>query len=272
MKKGIGLCIALLLTFTVIAQGSIDGFYRGKGNATFVLGGGYKKGNAYFAGNDKLDIGREEFYVSLFGSYGITNIFDVQVSVPYTEIGPNKAFQDIRFFAKYRFYEQQKNSASFQLSTALGFSTPLSNYTIGGLNDIGQQATSLEPIIMGHYQLDTGWFVTLQTGYAFKFDEVPDALPTTLKLGRALQTWYFDGYYESQYSFGGIDYRGTPRPQNFKEFAVDYHKIGGTIFKPLFKNFGIYGSVSYVFAGRNIFQGPGYGLGLVYDLKKNNAE
>ena len=267
MREGLVFWVALLCTPMLFAQGTIDGFYRGKGSATIVLGGAYKKGTAYFAGNEKLDIDREEFYVNLFGAFGITDRFDVQVSLPYSEIGPNQSFQDIQFFAKYAFFQQKKHATTLQLTAALGFSTPISNYAIGGLNDIGQQATIVEPKVMWHYQYDSGWFATLQAGYAFKFDEVPDALPATLKLGKASHTWYFDGYYDSQYSFGGIDYRGTPRPQNFKEFAVHYHKIGGTVYKPFFRNFGIYVSASYVFSGRNIFQGPGYGYGLVYDVK-----
>ncbi|HBY68723.1 MAG TPA: hypothetical protein DEG69_13815, partial [Flavobacteriaceae bacterium] len=66
-----------------------------------------------------------------------------------------------------------------------------------------------------------------------------------------------------QHSFGGIDYLETPPPQNFRRFGVDYHKIGGTGYRSFTNNFGAYVSVSYVLGGRNIFQGPGYGIGLM---------
>ncbi|MBA3986493.1 MAG: hypothetical protein H0X63_07985 [Flavobacteriales bacterium] len=48
-----------------------------------------------------------------------------------------------------------------ELGTGLGFSTPFSNYEIGGLNDIGQMATILDTRAMAHFQWNTGRFFTL---------------------------------------------------------------------------------------------------------------
>ena len=87
------------------------------------------------------------------------------------------------------------------------------------------------------------------------------------KAGRATSNWYYDVFYDFQHSFGGIDYLGTPRPQNFRAFGVDYHKVGGTVYRPFSNAIGMYVSLSYVVSGRNVFQGPGYGLGLVYNPK-----
>jgi len=220
-----------------------------------------------FIGTQRSDIGRNLVYGSAFAAYGITTNFDIQVSLPFFVSDEKIKAQDVSLFLKYRFYTFNFENSKIELGTGLGFSTPFSNYEIGGLNDIGQMATILDTRAMVHFQWNTGWFSTLQSGYAFKLEEVPDSLPVTFKAGRATSKWYFDLWYDYQKSFGGIDYRGTLRPQNFRELTVNYHRAGGTFYKPLGASFGIYGSFSYTISGRNVFQGASYGTGFVYDFK-----
>lgn len=264
------LFLMTLLTTNVFSQGKIDGFYRGHGNATSVLGLGFEDSQGYFAGRNKVDLSRNLYYANLFVSYGILENLDAQISIPYLMSDDNKDFQDLSFFAKYRFYQNETESGNLQLSFGAGLSTPMSDYNIGGLNDLGQQATIIDIRAMLHYQFKTNWFSTVQSGLSYKFEEVPNSVPFTLKIGKAGSKFYLDAYYEYQHSFEGTDYLGTPRPQNFREFGVDYHKVGSTAFTPIFKNLGVYVSYSYIFAGRNTFQGPSYGFGLSYDFKRKN--
>jgi len=264
-----------LLLFTILcspvlsfSQGPIDGFYRGKGNLTSVLGFGYEDNQNYLIGKEESDLSRTLVYANLYSAYGLNKDLDVQVSIPYMASDDNQNFQDISLFIKYRFLEFQPDKAKLDLSFGLGFSTPLSNYEIGGLNDIGQQATVLETRIMLHYQLENGWFGTAISGYSFKFEEVPNSFPLVIKVGKAAGKWYYDVFYDFQNAFDGIDYRGTPIPQNFREFEVDYHKIGTTVYRNISGGFGAYLNYSNVFGGRNVFQGSRYSLGLVWDFRK----
>ncbi|MEO6347819.1 MAG: transporter [Aquaticitalea sp.] len=259
--------LVILITFNGYSQGKIDGFYRGQGKGTAVLGFGFEDSKKYFAGRTKINLSRNLFYANLYSAYGITNNLDAQVSIPYLISDDNMNLQDISLFVKYRFYKKQIENGNFQMSFGAGFSTPLSDYAIGDLNDLGQQATIIETRAMLHYQSNSNWFGTLQSGFSFKLEEVPNSFPFALKVGKASEKWYYDVYYEYQYSFGGTDYLGSPRPQNFKEFGVDYHKVGGTIFRPISKNLGAYVSISYLLKGRNSFQGAAYGLGLSYDFR-----
>ena len=73
-------------------------------------------------------------------------------------------------------------------------------------------------------------------------------------------------FYNYQKSFGGIDYLGTPPPQNFREFGVDYHKKGGTVYKPISNKIGVYINFSYMFTGKNAFRGAACSTGLVYNF------
>jgi hypothetical protein len=254
-----------------MAQGRIDGFYKGKNNGAVVLGLGFEDGQKYLAGvTGKLDLTRSVSYANLFGAYGITDNFDVNISVPYIVSDDNADFQDISIYLKYRLFQFQGDTGRLEIGAAAGFSTNLTNYALGGLNDIGQQATILEARAMFHYQWNSGWFATVQSGYSFKLEPTPNSFPLTVKAGKATAKWYYDVYYDFQHSFGGIDYRATPRPQDFRAFGVDFQKVGGTVYRTLSDSFGIYASLSYVLDGRNIFLGPGYGLGLVYNFRKNN--
>lgn len=255
-------CILILTSIQALSQGKIDGFYRGNGNTTITLGAGFEDNEDYLAGTDETDIARKLYYVNLFAAYGITKDLDVNISLPYIEIDDNKNVQDVSLFLKYRTLKKEYSNGKLELSFAGGFSTPVSDYNVGGLNDIGQQATIIETRAMAHYQTNAGWFATLQSGFSFKLEEVPNSLPITFKAGQALDKWYYDVYYDYQHSFGGIDYLETPPPQNFRRFGVDYHKIGGTGYRSFTDTFGAYVSVSYVLGGRNIFQGPGYGIGV----------
>lgn len=247
-------------------QGRIDGFYHDKGDGNAVIGLGFEDSNRYQAGRSTLDFGRSLYYANFYGSYGIEENFNASISIPYLISDDQRNFQDLTVFVKYRVYRFSGTIGTLELSLAGGLSTPISNYELGGLNDIGQQATVIETRGMGHYQWNSGWFITAQSGYSFKLEEVPNSIPFTLKLGKASSKWYYDVYYDFQYSFGGIDYRGTPRPQNFKAFGTNFHKAGGTLYTSFSNQWGGYVSLAYTIDGRNIFTGPAYGLGTVFSF------
>ncbi|WP_432411579.1 hypothetical protein [Rasiella sp. SM2506] len=261
--------VLLSLSISCFGQGKIDGFYKGKKKGVVVLGGGFEDSKKYLAGEKKLDLERSTYYASIFTAYGITDNLDVHLSTPYISSNNQSNLQDLSAFLKYRFLRFNSNFGTFEISTAAGFSTPLSDYAIGGLNDIGQQATILETRVLLHFTSKSFWFATLQSGFSLKFEEVPNSVPVTLKVGRATSAWYYDVYYDYQHSFGGINYRGTPAPQNFREFGVDFHKAGGTLYKPFSSDLGAYVSISYTFAGRNTFLGAAYGLGVSYQINSD---
>ncbi len=264
----------LLITFCFIfssegfSQGQIDGFYRGQNNVTTVLGFGYEDNKDYIIGSSPSELSRKTRYINLFAAYGITDNLDIQASLPYIENELYSQIQDLSVFAKFRLLNKTSKQGTLQFSFGLGFSTPLSDYPIGGLFDIGQQATILDTRALLHYQWNSNWFVTAQTGFSFKFAEVPNSIPVIIKAGRAINKWYYDVYYDYQYTNGGIDYRGTPRPQNFRELGVNYHKVGATFYREIYQNFGAYLSYANILGGRNTFQGSRYGLGLVYDFRE----
>lgn len=258
----------MILFFSISgrAQGAISGFYNQKGTTTLVLGAGFEDSKNYFIGREKSDLSRNLHSVSIFGIYGISDRLNVQAALPYLSSGEQSGLQDAQLFIKYKTIEKQREASKLELSFAVGFSTNVSNYRLGGLNDLGQRAKILETRALLHYQQNSGWFANAQSGFSFKFEEVPNSFPFTFKFGKASAKSYFDFWYDFQYAFGGIDYRGTPFPQNFRELGVTFHKVGGTYHFSLSKKSGIYIAPSYVISGRNVFQGFAYHAGFTYQL------
>jgi len=262
-------CCILFITnsFYGSAQGAISGFYNNKGDANIVVGAGFEDSKNYYIGRVKSDLSRNLYSVSLFGIYGINDRLNVQASLPYLSSDEQNDFQDAQFFLKYKALQKDWETDKLELSFATGFSFNLTNYNIGGLNDLGQQAKILETRALLHYQKKSGWFVNLQSGFSFKFENIPNSFPLTLKFGKASTKSYVDFWYDFQYAFGGIDYRGTPNPQDFRLLGVNYHKIGGTYHFSLSKKSGIYIAPSYVISGRNVFSGFAYYVGWTYQIR-----
>ncbi|WP_420574665.1 hypothetical protein [Kordia sp.] len=261
-------CFIIIIgnSYYVNAQGAISGFYNKKTNITVVAGFGFEDSKNYFIGKEKSDLSRNLYSISLFGIYGISDRLNIQASLPYLSSNNQNGLQDAQFYLKYKAIEGTVKGNKLELSFATGFSFNVSDYNLGGLNDIGQQAKILETRALLHYQKQSGWFANVQSGFSFKFEEVPNSFPFTFKFGKASTKNYFDIWYDFQYAFGGIDYLGTPRPQNFKRIGVNYHKVGGTYHFPISKKSGIYVAPSYTITGRNVFQGFAYHVGWTYQI------
>ena len=267
--KFILFCLLGIYSFEGIAQGRVDGFFKGKGNLDLVLGGGYESNPNYFAGTNKVALQRTVTIYNTFLAYGITDKLDVNVSLPYVDVnGVESDFQDYSIFLKHKVYDKKR----WTISLAGGFSSNVGDYQTEGGNAIGQKAKTVDGRLVVHHFAKNGIFFTGQTGYSYKGDPVPNSIPLTIKTGLAKSKYYFDVWYDFQHGIGGLDYRGTPTPATFRQLGVSYHKIGGTFYKPIFKHLGAYVGASYVLVGRNVSQGFGVNGGLVlkYSKKKSN--
>lgn len=263
--------IILFLTLNTaisIGQGRVDGFLKGKRNLDIALGANVELNPKFYAGYNLIDLPRTIVSANAFFAYGITNNLDVNLSIPFISVnGVENNIQDIALFLKFQ-YAQLKiadgKKGKINFLIAGGFSSNITNYRTEGGSAIGQQAKVLDirPVI--HYQANSGFFATIQGGYNYKFDPVPNATVFAAKFGLARATWYADIWYDGQIGIGGTDYLGAPSLSTFRHLGVDYHKIGGTFYKPINDKLGIYGGASYMLAGRNISKGVGLSLGLVF--------
>lgn len=250
----------------LLAQGRVDGFYKGKGNIELALGGGAEFASHYFAGNNRIGLSRTILNTSLTVGTGLFERLDLYLNIPYVSIGDVNSVQDGSIFLKYLIAKKKLSKGELSFSFAGGYSSNLADYKTSGINAIGQRAQVIDARPLIHFQAGS-WFTTLQFAYNYKFDPVPNATNGSIKVGKATAKYYFDIWYENQYTFGGFDYQGTPAPPSFRELGVSYHKVGGTYYVPIGKRFGFYTGVAFVLSGRNIGQGPIVNVGFVMKNK-----
>jgi len=130
MKFSFLLIFALSFSLFVKAQGRVDGFFKGKGNLDFVLGGGYESNPNYFAGTDKVVLQRNIAIYNAFLAFGITDKFDINMSLPYVDVnGVEKGLQDYAIFLKHKILTKNRWSISF----ASGYSSNIGDYQTEGV-------------------------------------------------------------------------------------------------------------------------------------------
>lgn len=257
-------CLTILVVPSAQSQGLTDGFFNGNKNYTLVLGAGYEDNPSYLAGKRELDLNKSFQNINLFAAYGITDRLDLNLAAAYVKSDNEEAFQDARLVFKYEIYQENQENFKFSIQIASGISFPLSDYQTEGLNAIGQRATSIPSRLLIHAQHTDGYFLTAQTGYDYKFDPVPNAYASSLKIGLARSRFYIDAFLDFQNSINGKDYRGSPAPNNFRELEVDFLRTGVTFFKPFNKQLGAFVNGSYTIDGRNVGLGPAINLGITY--------
>lgn len=263
--------LSFYLTHTLYSQGPLDGYSKGKGNFTTGLSYSFEKNNQFFAGNTEVSLPRTIQSLSLFAIYGISERLDAQISVPYINMnnGAEKNLQDFAAYLKYNFLKKDK----FKLFLGVGGYTPLSNYQTEGGNAIGQLNQALDIRIIGQYQLKNNYFLSSQAGFFTKTNPTPHAFSGSLKFGYATGKLYYDVWYEYYASLGGTDYRGTGELDpttmgGFKSIGFGYHKVGGTIFKPINNSFGIFIGGGYTPFGRNIGKSYRVSAGVNFNIYK----
>ncbi len=252
----------LLFSSTILSQGRVDGFYKGKGNIEVAFGGGAEFDTHYFAGRNRINLSRTIITSSLTVGTGLYDRLDLYLNIPYVSIGAFRSVQDGSIFLKYLISKKELSKGDLSISLAGGYSANLADYKTEGINAIGQQANILDVRPLVHFQSNT-WFATLQFAYNYKFDPVPNSTNGSFKVGRATAKYYFDIWYENNYTFGGFDYQGIPSPPSFRQLGVSYHKVGGTYYIPFRNRLGFYTGLAYVLSGRNIGQGPIINVGIV---------
>jgi hypothetical protein len=257
-------CFGFLVAPLALSQGLTDGFFNGKKNYTLVLGAGYENNPTYLAGKRELDLDKPFQNINVFAAYGLTNQLDIYVAAAYVKSDNEEAFQDARIVLKYKLFEARTDNFKFSAQFASGISFPLSDYQTEGINAIGQRATGIPSRLLLHIQKNDGCFLTVQSGYDYKFDPVPDAYASSLKIGLALSTFYLDAFLDFQNSVNGKDYRGRPAPNNFRELEVDFLRTGVTFFKPFNEQIGAFVNGSYTLDGRNVGLGPAVNLGITF--------
>ena len=265
MKVAI-ICISVLIVAsgTPLAQGVVDGFFKGKNNADIALSLAFDNSSKYFAGTNKIDLKRSLFSVGVFGEYGLTEKWDIIASLPVINGKP----QDATIFTKYEAARIKLKSASLSIIPAVGVSFPASNYNTETGQAIGQRATRIQPKLVVQLALKNGLFFQAQSGYNYALSPVTSSVPFSFKTGFSKGRIYMDAWFDFQQGFGIKDYQGSVPFDSFRELVVSYTKIGGVFYFAINKHWGTFINGSQVLRGRNTPVATTIGTGVVYRIVK----
>ena len=260
--KIISLC--LLVSTLSFSQGSVDGFFKQKGDLDLAFSGTYSGSTIYLTPDGDKEIGRTQAIIGVYGTYGLTDNWDVILSLPLINFVP----QDAAIFTKYKLVGVRGKKSEFTLAPAVGVTFPMKNYATQTAQAIGQKATIIQPKLIMQIKHDKNWFVQAQGGYNYALSPVPSAVAASIKAGYIYKKWYFDAWFDYQFAIGGENY-GFIKP-DFRELGVSYNRVGGVIYKGIGKWSGVFVNGSYVLSGRNI--GQAFSVGAGYVLKLNTKK
>jgi hypothetical protein len=263
------------------AQSPIGGFMQGKGKGNIALSYNSESYDKVFLVPEKID-GVPVFNrvkttsVNFFGTFGLSNKVDLQLSLPYIKStgeasqqvldnlgyqNQRSGLQDVSAYVKYNPYNFKMGKGKLSLIGAVGVQTPLGGYNVDeslqSIIAIGTGVTQLNTFILSQYKLDNGLFFNGSLGYSLRSKDVPNAFISELKAGYANKSFYIDAYATSQLSGDGPDILKEGFTGVFNRTRVNYNRIGVNVFVPIIKSFGVAAGASSYVAGRNLGQSSG---------------
>lgn len=271
------------------AQSPVSGFMSAKGKGAIAVSYSCEKYNEVYLVPSKVDavpVFNEvvNTAVNLYATYGITNNLEAVVSLPYIESkgkgqdaflaangfeNKRSGVQDVSAFIKYKVFSNRMTESTLDLLLSAGVSTPVGSYNADeGLQSIiaiGNKSTKGTGLAIAQIKLDKGLFLTGQVGYRVATNEVPNALLSEIKAGYAGRKVYLDVWAAFQNSSKGTDILQPGFNGFFPATQVNYSRVGGNIYAPIYAGFGANLGFNAYVAGRNLGKSTGYSASLVYN-------
>ncbi len=276
----------ILATSLAYAQPVTDGFMKGKGNGSLVVSYSWERYDEFYFADTKRDapppyggqITTQS--INLYGFLGLTDDIDIILNVPFIiaegdgQAPPEQevsGLQDASLFLKWRPLFIEMGGGNLSFLGALGFATPLSDYSADAVLSIGNQATRADLRLITHFISNAGIFGELQAGYSLRSNEVPNATLLSAKLGYAAEKFYIDLWSETQISNSDAPDIGqapffSETTSPFSLTRVNYTQLGATVFVPIVSSFGVSAGVGRYVSGRNVGLATRFSGGLVYSF------
>ena len=287
-NKLLSVFVFAAVNVAVSAQSPVNGFMQGKGKGNVVVSYGMESYDEVYLVPKKVN-GVPVFRdvnvtsASLFATYGITDQFDVVVSLPFITATGNASeavlqnlnfenersgIQDVSVFLKFNPFDINIGSSNLKLIGAVGVKTPVGDYKVDeGLQSIiaiGNRSTTVNMIAIAMFKTKYGIFTSGQFGTGFATQGVPDSYMSELKLGYAAKRIYGDVFIANQTSATGVDILGNGFQGFFPATKVDFTRVGVNLYAPIYKAIGLAGGANSYIAGRNIGKATGFYAGVVY--------
>lgn len=282
--KTIFISSALALAQMAFAQTDQDALMMAKGD--FCTGPMYQYSGwkNYWEGTLKRDnpnLGTVSTQMlGLMGNYGITKKLNLLFNVPWVKTNASagqwkgqSGIQDLSLWLKYAGYVKKKNNTRFTALGLVGFSTPLTNYSVDQLPlSLGLGSTNLSLRAMADYQYGK-WFGTVSGTYVMRSNveldrtayyttsmhytnevKMPNAAQWMVRAGYRYKNWIAEAVLDNWNTLGGHDITRNNMP--FISNNMDATRLGAN-FKwedGLVKGLSFIGGGSYTLKGRNVGQ------------------
>ncbi len=252
-----------LLLFTSFAQGPVDGFFKSKNELDLAFSGSYNYAPKYYAGTKLINYARNQAIVSLYGNYGLSERWNLILSLPLINFKP----QDVGLYGKFKLINKQFKKSEWSVFPTMGVSLPTWKYETQSGQAIGQRAVQFQPMLVTQFKWYKGLFIQAQTHYNYVLQPVPSSINASIKIGFASNKFYYDLWYDYQNGFGDKDYLGPVSFDSFRELVTSYQRIGGVVYYTINEKWGVFINGSYTLSGRNMSQATNVGAGVVLKLK-----
>jgi len=287
MYKSTKISLLILICFyfmisdnEVKGQALLDGFMKNKGQGTVAVSYSYESYDRFNFGNVEMDapapVGGDVSTqsVALYANYGLFDNINIVISLPYISVKgtgdeservqERNNLQDVSIYAKWRPYQVQLGNGILSTITAVGLTTPASNYEPNDILSIGSQATTGNANVLLQYMFKKGLFANAQAGYSLKGNNVPNAFTWSSKVGYAASKFYIDVTLLSQTSESDAPDIGTDVP--FYETRVNYTKLGVNGYYAITDKVGVSVGWYKYLASRNSVLSSGFSGGIVYNF------
>lgn len=275
MRILFGLFLLGGLSRTLLAQGPLDGYLKGKGVLDVVPSLSFNSAGRFFgADGQTYEEGFRGHTLALFAEYGLGQRLDVVATAAYVLTAAQSGLQDGGFHLKYRpLYQPMGRAGHLGLLLGVGASFPLVRYDIVAAGALGQRAVTAPFRLIAQWDTPLGLFFNLTGGYHWRLDRLAEAdiaavrrlrpafLPTQpsdfytflVRTGFPAARYYVDVWAEYQHTPGGSDY--TPGvPDLPQAYGVSFTQIGGTAYYSESGRLGFLFSGAYLLRGRNTAQ------------------
>lgn len=303
MKRFLPFILALL-PLTAFSQTMTDGLMMPKNY--FCTGFMYTndKWTNYWEGELKRDnenIGSVTTQALMYvGNYGITDKLNVIAMLPYVKTEASggtltgmEGIQDLSLGVKYNFFRKDFEKSSFRTFGVLGFSTPLSDYTVDFLPlSIGMGSTTLSYRLTAYYKFANMFYVNGSGAYTWRSNvtldrpayftngqqyntdevEMPNVFDYVFNIGVLKNGLQAEITYMQQVTLGGSDIRRQDMP--FVSNRMNYAKAGALLmyYLPKPKGLAVRGSYMTTVTGRNVGQSNTFLAGLLYTIQFSKSE
>lgn len=244
-------------------QGPMSGFMNAGGHTDVAVSYATESYRNYRLGTALQRRPNTILSYSLFLEHSVSDRFSLVASVPYLQLAPNnRGLQDGIFGFKFRNRYRQADSYQLNGITSLALSLPLSNYSTGMEDAIGQRALIFQGRMIRQWLFSNGFFVGYKTGIDFMLaPQAQLAVPLLLRTGFGSEQFFTEFWLEWYHTFNTVDLQ-----QAVAGTGSSWQRLGWSIYKPVLPNVGVVGGVAVFLGGRNIGLGKRFHFGIVYRL------